>query len=144
MSLGIARMAQDGPHGVGAHPEAAPLVEGQEASFSWQQSSQLACGDLASQCAFECQEPLCTPAEISLGQLLDALPDDSPWLARLERADEDFGRPIGDFLRLSRWTMVLVDMHYPNLWPDTRREWGKRLVDAVWEAYARHRGWRAA
>ncbi len=28
---------------------------------------------------------LFTPAEVSLGQLLDAISDDSPWLARLER-----------------------------------------------------------
>ncbi len=76
-----------------------------------------------------------TPAELSLGQVLDVLADDSPWLARLERADEDFGRPLGDGLRLSRWAMVLIDMHYPNLWPHTREAFGKKLRDRVWAVY---------
>jgi hypothetical protein len=79
--------------------------------------------------------PLHTPAELALGQVLDALADDSPWLARLERADEDCGRPLGDGLRLSRWAMVLIDMHYPNLWPHTREEFGKKLRDRVWAVY---------
>lgn len=87
---------------------------------------------------------LFTPAEHSLGQTLDALPDDSPWLVRLERCDEDFGRPLGDGLRLSRWTMVLLDMHYPNLWPDTRREWGEKLCREVWRVYRQGlQTWRA-
>jgi hypothetical protein len=85
--------------------------------------------------------PLATPAELSLGQVLDALPEDSPWLARLERADEDFGRPLGDCLRLRRWSSVLVDMHFPNLCPDTRAEFIKRYFDAVWKAYGRFGGW---
>jgi hypothetical protein len=86
-----------------------------------------------------------TPAELTLGQVLDALPDDSPWLARLERADEDFGRPLGDGLRLSRWAMVLIDMHYPHLWPHTREEFGRKLRDRVWAAYRAHlEMWRAA
>lgn len=90
--------------------------------------------------------PLCTPAEISLGQVLDALSDDSPWLARLELADEDWGRSIGDCLRLRRWSSVLVDMHFPALAPDARGlvradrgELVKRYFDAVWEAYWRFR-----
>lgn len=99
----------------------------------------------------ETDAPLCTPAAISLGQVLDALPDDSPWLARLEKADEDFGRVIGDHLRLRRWSSVLVDMHFPELAPDARGlvraergELVKRYFDAVWEAYWRFRTRRAA
>jgi hypothetical protein len=86
--------------------------------------------------------PLHTPAEHSLGQLLDALPDDSPWLARLERCDEDFGRPLGDGLRLQRWTMVLIDMHFPNVWPDTRRWMADRCCGEVWRVYREHRAAR--
>lgn len=81
--------------------------------------------------------PLATPAELSLGQVLDALPEDSPWLGRLERADEDFGRPLSDWMRLRRWCSVLVDMHYPNLWPHTREEFHRRYFDAVLKAYWR-------
>lgn len=88
--------------------------------------------------------PLSTPAEVSLAEVLDALPEDSPWLARLEKADEDFGRPLGDCLRLRRWSSVLVDMHFPELAPDARGlvraergELVQRYFDAVWAAYQR-------
>ena len=81
--------------------------------------------------------PLATPAELSLGEVLDALPDDSPWLARLTRADEDFGRPIGDCLRLLRWSRVLVDVHFPDVEPEERSELSKQYFDAVWKAYRR-------
>ena len=90
--------------------------------------------------------PLSTPAEVSLGQVLNALPDDSPWLVRLEKADEDFGRPLGDCLRLRRWSSVLVDMHFPELAPDARGlvraergEMVQRYFEAVWAAYGRFR-----
>jgi hypothetical protein len=81
-------------------------------------------------------EGVCTAAELSLGEVLDALPEDSPWLGRLERADEDFGRPLSDWMRLRRWSMVLIDMHYPNLWPHTREEFHRRYFTAVLDVYA--------
>lgn len=79
--------------------------------------------------------PLSSPAELSLGQVLDALPEDSPWLSELELADEDWGRPIGDCLRLLRWSRVLVKMHFSSLYPGDIGEVTHWYFDAVWKAY---------
>lgn len=82
--------------------------------------------------------PWCTPAEVSLGEVLDALPDDSPWLRELELADEDFGRPLGDALRLLRWCRVLVKMHFPSLYPGDIGEVTKWYFDRAWPVYRQH------
>lgn len=83
-------------------------------------------------------EPLCTPAEVSLGQVLDALPDDSPWLRELELADEDWGRPIGDYLRMLRWCRALVHIHFAHLSWQAQRDLAARYFDATWPVYRQH------
>lgn len=76
-----------------------------------------------------------TRAEVSLGEVLDGLAEDDPWLARLERADEDFGRPLGDTLRLRRWSRVLVDMHFAEVEPAERSELTDRFFARVKALY---------
>lgn len=76
-----------------------------------------------------------THAEVSLGEVLDGLAENDPWLARLERADEDFGRPLGDTLRLRRWSRVLVDMHFAEVEPAERSELTDRYFARVKTLY---------
>lgn len=76
-----------------------------------------------------------TRAEVSLGEVLDGLAENDPWLPRLERADEDFGRPLGDTLRLRRWSRVLVDMHFPDRDPAERSDLTGRYFARVKALY---------
>jgi len=80
-------------------------------------------------------DPLWTPAERSLGQVLDSLPDDSPWLGPLTRADEWGGRVLSDGLRLQRWSRVLVDMQFGDIEPLERCDLALRYFDQVWAVY---------
>jgi len=82
-------------------------------------------------------DPLWTPAEVSLGRVLDSLPDDSSWLGPLTRADEWGGRVLGDGLRLQRWSRVLVDMHFSDVEPLERCDLAWRYFREVWAVYQR-------
>jgi hypothetical protein len=80
-----------------------------------------------------------TPAEVSLGQVLDLIPEDHPIFVRLERADEDFGRPLGDGLRLQRWATALVVLHFAERSPRDRAELAHAYSNTVWAVYS---AWR--